>query len=139
MIGGMSMSAVTAYLRQLRIAKKISQGDWAGVMGLSLRQTNRWETRKEESIKADALMRAAHFLGASLQHIQTLLLDDGAGEEEGRRLAEEHIQTLIQIHGRDQVGAASRHLNEMSDEELLSLMSEASTTLLDRRQRNIGQ
>src|SRR5436305_346224 len=88
---GMSMLAVTAYLREIRSQKDISQKALADAMGLSLRQTNRWETEGTEGIKADALMRAVSFLGASIQHVMTLFAREDATAEDGQRLALEWL------------------------------------------------
>lgn len=118
------MEAVTTYLRELRIRKNISQATLADAMGISLRQTNRWENGDSEGLKAEAFVRAVAFLDASRQHVERLLLDREATEDDARRFAEEYFTAedmeLARGVSSAQVQYAGRLLDGLSDRELLS-------------------
>jgi transcriptional regulator with XRE-family HTH domain len=69
----MSIERVTAYVRSLRIQKRISQSELARHMGLSVRQVSRWETGESRDVSSEALLRAMIFLDASFEQIVALM------------------------------------------------------------------
>jgi transcriptional regulator with XRE-family HTH domain len=69
----MSIERVTAYLRSLRIQKRISQSELARHMGISVRQISRWETGESRDVSSEALLRAMIFLDASFEQIIALM------------------------------------------------------------------
>lgn len=66
------MNTVQAYLRELRIGRKISQEELADAIGLSRRAYLDWESGKTEGIKDTPLFRAIDMLKAGLHHIHYL-------------------------------------------------------------------
>jgi transcriptional regulator with XRE-family HTH domain len=86
------MNNVTQYLRYLRTRKKISQAVLAEAMGISMRQVSRWERGGTESVHAETLFRALHFLGASYDLVQHLLHEEELSVEDIEWLADDQLR-----------------------------------------------
>lgn len=86
------VTAVVAYLREIRIQRGLSQEALAQAMGLSLRQVNRWENGGSDMVAADALLKAVDFLGASLEQTKFLIIHNNFSADEGRRRASEWLE-----------------------------------------------
>lgn len=85
------MDVVIAYLRAVRDKKNIDQQDLADAIGLSLRQTNRWENGGGKvSLKDEQLVRAIEFLGADFDHVRVLTRQD-ATDEQAAAFVEQHM------------------------------------------------
>ena len=87
------ITAVIAYLREIRDKRGLSQEALAQATGLSLRQVNRWENGGSDMLKADTLMKAVEFLGASLEQTKFLIIHSDLSADEGRRRAHEWLNS----------------------------------------------
>lgn len=118
------MSAVIAFLREVRDKKGISQTEVAIAAGLSLRQIGRWETEdKGGKIGTESFLKVVTFLGVPLDHVNQLLLDKEATDEHGRAQAQDWLEQLD--------ARAARDAARMSDDEL-----DATIAAMEEKLRN---
>jgi transcriptional regulator with XRE-family HTH domain len=85
--------AVRAYLRDLRIGRRLSYTKFAKMIGLSRRALIGWEMGETEELKQGPLIRAVDALGASWKHLARLIEPD-AGADTGRALARERLAEI---------------------------------------------
>jgi transcriptional regulator with XRE-family HTH domain len=86
-----SMDALRAYIREIRIGRKVTQDELAEAMGLSRRTLIDWEMGRTEEVKSVPLFRAISYLGASAGDVHYLALA-GSNAEEGRKMAQARLQ-----------------------------------------------
>lgn len=86
----MSTIAAGAYLWELRKAQKLSREDVAKAFETSDSQIERIERGQGET-RASMLLAFARLVQGNVEHLATLLLDDQATEEDGRKLALEWL------------------------------------------------
>lgn len=121
-IGGMEVTAVTAFLREYRLLKKISQKALAEAIGLSPRQTNRWE-RGRSQLKEEQLLRAMHYLKIPMAAITELITKEEATAEDGRKAAREWISRTDD--------AMKKVAPSLTDDERLQIFFKATREMKD--------
>jgi transcriptional regulator with XRE-family HTH domain len=102
----MPSAALRHYLRQLRLARRVSQKALAGAMGLSLRALLDWEMGKTEDLKSSALVKAVAHLQASITDASTLLLAPDATEQD----VSERVEQLLKQQRYDEFIGATGHI-----------------------------
>lgn len=122
---GNVMDAVRAYLREMRIGRRISQDELADAIGLSRRALIDWEMGRTEDIKSGAMIKAIAYLRGAVFDIATLVdasLDRGIELAKERlaiptvQLSEEHqqqLQSLAQSIPEERVGEVLALLEEL--------------------------
>lgn len=122
---GNVMDAVRAYLREMRIGRRISQDELADAIGLSRRALIDWEMGRTEDIKSGAMIKAIAYLRGAVSDIATLVdasLDRGIELAKERlaiptvQLSEEHqqqLQSLAQSIPEERVGEVLALLEEL--------------------------
>ncbi len=129
-----SSDAVRTYIRTVREARKISQGQVAARAGLSLRAYANWERKHTASIKPRQLMRVVDFLKVPTSHIKRLL-SDKSSEEAGHQLAREiiaQIESLPPNEREAQRQHAIAVIDELLNQSLLDRVLGYAEGLLDR-------
>jgi transcriptional regulator with XRE-family HTH domain len=131
----MGMSAVAAYLREIRIRKGISQESLAEAMKVALRTVSRWENEGTDGLRAESLFRAIDFLGASLEDVCRLMINEGASDQEAQRFADAYFTPT------DYASIADLSLSELSEHEayLNQLDDRALLQELMRRQETAAR
>jgi transcriptional regulator with XRE-family HTH domain len=92
----MSTVAVGAYIRTLREARRLTRDAVAELVNTSVSQLVRIEAGEQDT-RSTLLARIIAAVGGSASHVQKLIVDGNATEEDGKRLAHTAIKTLEDV------------------------------------------
>lgn len=121
------MNTVQAYIKELRVGRRISQEELADIIGLSRRALIDWESGKTEGIKDAPLFRAIDTLRAGLHHVHYLATHPEITIEQAVSLARAWLQGddildaeiqdfATQIHQRGKVAEALALIQELEND-----------------------
>ena len=105
----MSLIAAGLYLRVLRERKGMTLADVASATRTSESQISRIEKGEQEP-RSSLMLRIVRAVGGSMAHLETLLLNDSATAEDGKRYAEAWLQRIYE--------AAAEEAAAATDEEI---------------------